>query len=105
MAISSIRQRVSPYGSFQGHEDTERIMHVSLPISKETVMMGSDRGGEWPSSYSQGNNFSIFINTDTKSEADRLFYGPSSENRFTVPLNKTFWGTILDCFTDKFGIN
>lgn len=25
----------------------ERIMHISLPISKETILMGSDTGGEW----------------------------------------------------------
>ena len=54
----------------EGHKtdskDAEKIMHVSLPISKETVLMGSDTGGEWASNYSQGNNFSISINTDKK---------------------------------------
>jgi PhnB protein len=30
-----------------------RIMHVSLPVSKETVIMGSDTGGEWASSFKQ----------------------------------------------------
>src|SRR5688572_27727412 len=27
--------------------DGEKIMHMSLPISKETCLMGSDIGGEW----------------------------------------------------------
>ena len=86
-------------------KDAEKIMHVSLPISKETVLMGSDTGGEWASGYSQGNNFSISINTDKKPEADRLFKGLSAGGRVTMPMNKTFWGDYFGMFTDKFGIN
>ena len=86
-------------------EDSEKIMHVSLPISKETMLMGSDTGGEWASSYSQGNNFSISINTDSKEEADRVFKGLSTGGTVTMPMNKTFWGDYFGMFTDKFGIN
>jgi PhnB protein len=86
-------------------EDAERIMHVSLPISKETMLMGSDTGGEWASSYSRGNNFSISINTDSKVEADRLFNGLSAGGMVTMPMNKTFWGDYFGMFIDKFGIS
>jgi PhnB protein len=86
-------------------KDANRIMHVSLPISKETMLMGSDTGGEWASSFSQGNNFAISINTDSKSEADRVFNGLSSGGNVTMPMNKTFWGDYFGMFTDKFGIN
>ena len=86
-------------------EDAEKIMHVSLPVSKETVLMGSDTGGEWAANYSRGNNFSISINTDTKEEADRLFNGLSAGGTATMPMNKTFWGDYFGMFTDKFGIN
>lgn len=85
--------------------DAERIMHVSLPISKETVLMGSDTGGEWASNFSQGNNFSISINADSKTEADKLFNGLSAGGNVTMPMNKTFWGDYFGMFTDKFGIN
>ncbi|MCW3110674.1 MAG: hypothetical protein JWQ09_5180, partial [Segetibacter sp.] len=37
-------------------ETEDKIIHFSLPISKETVLMGSDTGGEWASSFQQGNN-------------------------------------------------
>jgi PhnB protein len=47
-------------------EDKDKIMHVSLPISKETVLMGSDTGGEWASNFKQGNNYSISINAESK---------------------------------------
>ena len=85
--------------------DAEKIMHVSLPISKETMLMGSDTGGEWASNYSRGNNFSVSISTDSKAEADRLFNGLSAGGNATMPMNKTFWGDYFGMFTDKFGIN
>lgn len=82
-----------------------RIMHVSLPISKETMLMGSDTGGEWASSYQQGNNFAVSINADSKEEADRLFNGLAEGGQVTMPLANTFWGDYFGMFTDKFGIN
>lgn len=83
----------------------EKIMHVSLPISKETCLMGSDTGGEWASSFKEGNNFSISINADTKEEADRLFNGLSAGGKVTMPMDQTFWGDYFGMWTDKFGIN
>ena len=85
--------------------DAERIMHVSLPISKETLLMGSDTAGEWSSGFSQGNNFSVSISTDSRQEADRLFNGLSAGGKVTMPMDKTFWGDYFGMFTDKFGIN
>ncbi|HMS35034.1 MAG TPA: VOC family protein [Ignavibacteria bacterium] len=86
-------------------EDGEKIMHVSLPISKETILMGSDTAGEWAVHYSKGNNFSVSVTTDSKAEADRLFEGLSEGGKQTMPMNKTFWGSYFGMFTDKFGIN
>ena len=85
--------------------DEERIMHVSLPISKETMLMGSDTGGEWATGYKEGNNFAISIDTNNKAEADKLFNGLSAGGRITMPLQKTFWSDYFGTFTDKFGIN
>jgi PhnB protein len=86
-------------------EEGERIMHVSLQISKETAIMGSDTGGEWAAQFKQGNNFSISITTDSKEEADRLFHGLSAGGHVIMPLQNTFWGDYFGMFTDKFGIN
>jgi PhnB protein len=85
--------------------DEEKIMHVSLPVSKETMLMGSDTAGEWASGYKQGNNFAISITVSNKEEADRLFNGLSSGGTVTMPMNKTFWGEYFGMFTDKFGIS
>lgn len=86
-------------------EMENKIMHVSLPISKDTVLMGSDTGGEWAPSFVQGNNFAVSISADSKEEADRLFNGLSKGGKVTMPMNKTFWGDYFGMFEDKFGIN
>ena len=83
----------------------KRIMHVSLPVSKETMIMGSDTGGEWAADYKQGNNFSISINAGSKEEADRLFNGLSAGGKVTMPMANMFWGDYFGMFTDKFGVN
>jgi PhnB protein len=86
-------------------EEGNRIMHISLPVSKETILMGSDTGGEWASNYKPGNNFSVSVTADSKDEADRIFNGISKGGVVTMPLNKTFWGDYFGMCTDKFGIN
>ena len=82
-----------------------KIMHVSLPVSKETMLMGSDTGGEWAPSFIQGNNFSISISAESQQEADRFFNELSKGGKVTMPMNKTFWGDYFGMFADKFGIN
>lgn len=83
----------------------EKIMHISLPISKETSIMGSDTGGEWAPNFTPGNNFSISINAESKEEADRLFNGLSEGGKVTMPLSQAFWGDYFGMLEDKFGIN
>jgi len=86
-------------------EDGEKIMHVSLPISNETNLMGSDSGGEWAQNITYGNNFSISVNTKNTDEATRIFNRLSEGGKITMPLAKTFWESYFGMLTDKFGIN
>src|SRR5688500_136393 len=73
-------------------EDKDKIMHVSLPISKETILMGSDAGCDGAANFKAGNNFSISINAESKEEADKLFAGLSAGGQVTMPMADTFWG-------------
>ncbi|MCH5718793.1 VOC family protein [Niabella hibiscisoli] len=86
-------------------EDKNKIMHISLPISKETMLLGSDTGGEWSAGFQKGNNFSISINADSREEAEKLFNGLSAGGQVTMPMNDTFWGAYFGMFSDKFGIS
>ena len=85
-------------------EVKNRIMHMSLPISAETVLMGSDT---MPGIHDHqvGNNISLSINTDSREEADLIFNGLSAGGKVSMPLADTFWGAYFGMWTDKFGIN
>jgi len=82
----------------------DKIMHVSLPISKETTLMGSDSSEAFGKATIAGNNFSISINADSKAEADKLFSAVSAGGNITMPLADTFWGSYFGMCVDKFGI-
>lgn len=85
-------------------DEANRIMHIALPISRETVLMGSDASSN-SGDVTFGNNFSISINPDSKEEADRIFNRLSEGGKIIMPMDNTFWGAYFGMFTDKFGIN
>lgn len=89
----------------QPEMDGNLIMHISLPISKETILMGSDVGGEWAKHTEIGNNIHLSINAENETEANRIFEGLSVGGSVNMPLEKTFWGALFGMLTDKFGIN
>ena len=80
------------------------IMHVSLPISAETILMGSDSSETFGQVTVIGNNYSVSINTDSKEEADKLYNGLSEGGKIEMPLQETFWGAYFGMFSDKFGV-
>ncbi len=86
-------------------EMKNRIMHVSLPISAETILMGSDTMPGMGPDMTAGNNFSISIGVSSKEEADKLCDALSADGKVTMPLEVTFWGAYFGMWTDKFGIN
>lgn len=85
-------------------EDANRVMHVTLPISKETVLMGSDSNAT-SGDVNFGENISISINTESKVETDKLYNALSDGGTIKMPLQDTFWGAYFGMFTDKFGVN
>lgn len=84
--------------------DKLKIMHVALPIGN-SILMGSDSGGGWTSDFKQGNNFAVFVSTESKEEADRIFNELSQGGEITYPIKNVFWGDYFGKLTDKFGIN
>lgn len=81
--------------------DKNKIMHISLPISNETILMGSD---EWEPKTKYGDNIGLSITTDSKEDADRIFNELSSAGNATMPMNQTFWGDYFGMCTDKFNV-
>ena len=86
-------------------EADEKIMHVSLPISSETILMGCDTIEAYGEPVIEGNNFSLSITTDSREKADQLFNDLSVGGQIKMPMNQAFWGSYFGMLTDKFGIN
>lgn len=82
--------------------EADKIMHVSLPISKETILMGSDTNEMM--GPVEGNNLSVSISAPSTQKADKLFNGLASGGQVTMPMNKTFWGSYFGMLKDRFGI-
>ncbi len=96
--------------AMEGHppmseEDGNKIMHVSLPIGEDAILMGSDAGGEWTNKIREGNNIQLSLNAESNEEADRWFNGLSAGGEVNMPMANTFWGAYFGMLTDRFGIN
>lgn len=83
--------------------EKDKIMHISLPVSKETVLMGCD-SSEAFGRATIGTNFTISVNTPSEEEARKIFNGLAAGGKVTMPLDKTFWAPLFGMLTDKFGI-
>ena len=87
------------------HCTDEQIMHVALPISKETMLMGADIINGEEQKTELASNFSLYLSTDSKKEADRLFNALSVGGKVKMPMADQFWGSYYGICMDKFGIN
>lgn len=85
--------------------EKDKIMHMSLPLSSETVLMGSDTSEVFGEPVKFGNNFSISINLESNEEADEVFSKLAEGGKITMPMDKTFWSPYFGMLTDKFGVN
>lgn len=86
-------------------EAANLIMHVALPIGANTMLMGSDAHESFGQTIKTGNNFSVYVDTESEEEANRIFSRLAESGQITMPQSKTFWGSYFGMLTDKFGIN
>ena len=84
--------------------EKNKIMHVSLPIGNNSILMGSDSSDAFGQANIAGNNFNISVNATSQNEADKLYNGLSNGGKQTMPMSKTFWGSYFGMLEDKFGI-
>jgi PhnB protein len=84
-------------------EDAEKLMHISLPIGNDNVLMGTDALGSMGQNLVVGNNFYLSVSTVSEAETEKIFNGLSAGGQITMPLQKTFWSAYFGMLTDKFG--
>ena len=82
----------------------DKIMFISLPIGHGSVLMATDAIESMGQILQEGNNHYISIETESKEEANKLFYALSAEGEIEMEIGDAFWGAYFGMFRDKFGI-
>lgn len=103
---NAMLQRFSDMPGNKSISDSEKnkVLHFSLPIGKNSVLMGSDIPGHMNFKLNYGNNFYISVNTESEEETTKLFNKLGEGGAVHMPLDKTFWGAFFGMVADKFGI-
>lgn len=85
-------------------EAADKIMHISLPIGPSSALMASDALESLGHDVVVGNNMSVFIQPDSRDEADRLFAALSAGGVVEMPMSDQPWGDYYGSFRDQYGI-
>jgi PhnB protein len=102
---SLIRYKDMPMpGVALSKEAADKIMHIGLPIGRDDLLMASDALESWGQKLETGNNVNLFIQVDSKEEADRLFGSLSAGGNVEMPMADQPWGDYMGSFEDRFGI-
>jgi PhnB protein len=102
----SMLQRFSetPHADSVPAHEQNKIMHIALPIGKNTMLMATDALESMGHKISFGDNVSLAISAENKEDADRLFNGLAAGGKIDVPITEMFWGAYFGMLTDKFGM-
>ena len=89
---------------YQAAEDeTNKIMHIALPIGKNILMANDVPASMGPVNENE-NRSKISISAESREEADKLFNGLSEGGNIEMPISDSPWGSYFGMFRDKFGI-
>ncbi len=87
-----------------GPEDTDRVMHMGLPLGDGQVLMGSDRPTGMPA-VTFGDSIAISVGPDGSDEGRRIFDGLAEGGQVVMPYERQFWGADFGACVDRFGIS
>lgn len=83
--------------------EANKIMYIALPIGKN-ILMANDVPTSMGQVNENENRSKIFISTESREEADKLFSGLSVGGNIEYPMGDSPWGSYFGMFRDKFGI-
>ena len=78
----------------------KKILHASLTLPDNQVLMGSDPP---PGNYEPPKGFSVAVNTNSVDEAERIFGALAENGTVKMPMQQTFWADRFGMLTDRFG--
>ena len=102
--VGLTRFKDTPDTSKLSDKEKEKLMHISLPVGNENILMATDALESMGHKVTPGTNFHLSIEAESKEEAEKIFKGLSVGGKVTMPLSDTFWGSYFGMLTDKFGI-
>jgi len=86
-------------------EDKNKVMHTSIKINDNTMLMGADVVEGFGGKLSIGNSTYIMLDAASKEEARELFDALSQDaQKLEMDLNETFFAELFSSFQDKYGI-
>jgi PhnB protein len=85
--------------------DEDKLMHISLQIGKQDLLMASDVPESLGRKLTPGNSVYLSLHPDTKEEANRIFKALSDGGIVEMPIANQVWGDYYGSFTDKFGVH
>jgi PhnB protein len=101
--VSRFKEFSNPEHPFS-EQEANKIMHIALPIGKNSVLMGSDTP-EFMGKHNENETRSkISIGAESKEEADKLYNGLSAGGKVEMPIGDSPWGSYFAMFRDKYGI-
>ena len=101
---SLVRFKDMPGGGPIPAQDSNKIMHVALPIGKGNTLMGTDVLESMGQKLTEGDNFSLSISADSRADADKHFGALSAGGKIEMPMGDAPWGSYFGMSKDKFGI-
>lgn len=84
-------------------EDKHKVMHVELPILAGHVLMGTDMLESQGQHRRLGNNVTINLELEDRTETDRLFKLLSDGGTDVFGLQDMPWGAYWGTCADRFG--
>lgn len=85
-------------------KEANKIMHIALPIGKNSVLMASDVPEMFGRVNENENRSKISITAETKEEAEKLYHELSAGGKIEVPFSNSGQDAYFGMFRDKYGI-
>ena len=102
--LALVRFKDTPEAGKLSDTDREKIMHISLPIGKHNVIMGTDTLESAGQVLVKGGNVFLSIGTESIEEAESVFNGLAKDGMIQMPLQNTFWRSYFGMLIDQFGV-
>lgn len=82
-----------------------KIMHLTLSVNGQCVLMGGDTAEGFGEPFQAGNNVSLSLDPATEQEARELYDALREGGVVTMEPAPTFWSKLFAMVRDRYGIN